>query len=141
LSGSPVDSHPVSSHPTDLRMAASASLVTLRTCNHTRKTVLVGSSYIPVSGSQWRNKGWTVVGAGACKDIFSTTNHTFYVRAEVKNHSDQYWGSDIKQCIEYPGPYDFMTGSDDTTCPEGQPADFTTIHSDGRPVYVWNLNP
>jgi uncharacterized membrane protein len=121
--------------------AQAASVVTLRACNHTHNPVLVGSSYIPIGGSRWRNKGWTRVAAGGCEDIFKTTNHTFYVRAEVKGNSDQYWGSDIKQCVEYPGPYDFYTGSDDTTCPEGEPADFTTFHSDGRPVYVWNLNP
>ena len=31
--------------------------------------------------------------------------------------------------------------ADDTTCPEGEPAEFTTFHSDGRSVYVWNLDP
>jgi uncharacterized membrane protein len=113
----------------------------LRVCNHTTNATLVGSSFIPVGGRDWRNKGWTKVNAGACRDIFTTTNRTFYARAEVLGHSDEYWGSDIKQCVEYPGPYDFMTRSSDTTCPEGEPAEFTTFHSDGRPVYVWNLNP
>jgi len=115
--------------------------VTLRVCNHTDDPVLVATSYIPIGGSDWRNKGWTRVSAGSCQNVFETENRTFYARAEVKGDSDQYWGSDIKQCVEYPGPYDFYTGSNDTTCPEGEPADFTTFHSDGRPVYVWNLNP
>jgi uncharacterized membrane protein len=122
------------------RLAAN-SPITLRVCNHTSNSALVGSSFIPVGGRNWRNKGWTRVAAGACRDIFTTTNRTFYARAEVQGHSDQYWGTDIKQCVEYPGPYDFMTRSSDTTCPEGEPQQFTTFHSDGRPVYVWNLNP
>jgi uncharacterized membrane protein len=130
--------HPVEAAYT--RLAAS-SLITLRVCNHTSNATLVGSSFIPVGGRDWRNKGWTRVKAGACRDIFTTTNRTFYARAEVQGHSDEYWGTDIKQCVEYPGPYDFMTGSNDTTCPEGEPQQFTTFHSDGRPVYVWNLNP
>src|SRR3569832_1000804 len=121
--------------------ASAASAITLRACNHSGGTVLVASSYIPIGGSDWRNKGWTRVNAGQCLDIFKTTNRTFYARAEVKGDSEQYWGSDIKQCVEYPGPYDFYTRSEDTTCPEGEPAEFTTFHSDGRPVYVWNLNP
>ncbi len=121
--------------------AQAANVVTLRACNHTRDTVLIAGSFIPVGGSDWRNKGWTRVRAGGCEDIFKTDNHTFYVRGEVKGDSDQYWGSDIKQCVEYPGPYDFFTGSEDTTCPEGEPAEFTTLHSDGRAVFVWNLNP
>ena len=121
--------------------ARGGSVITLRACNHTDDTVLVASSFIPVGGSDWRNKGWTRVRAGGCEDIFKTTNRTFYARAEVKGDSEQYWGSDIKQCVEYPGPYDFFTASEDTTCPEGEPAEFTTFHSDGRPVYVWNLNP
>ncbi len=121
--------------------AQAASAVTMRACNHTKDAVLVGSSYIPIGGSDWRNKGWTRVQPGGCEDIFKTTNRTFYARAEVKGDSDQYWGSDIKQCVEYPGPYDFYTKSSDTTCPEGEPKEFTTFHSDGRPVYVWNLNP
>jgi uncharacterized membrane protein len=121
--------------------ARGSNTVTLRACNHTDDTVLVAASFIPIGGSDWRNKGWTRVGAGGCEDIFKTTNRTFYARAEVKGDSDQYWGSDIKQCVEYPGPYDFFTASEDTTCPEGEPAEFTTFHSDGRAVYVWNLNP
>jgi uncharacterized membrane protein len=121
--------------------ARGGNVVTMRACNHTDDTVLVASSFIPVGASDWRNKGWTRVGPGGCEDIFKTTNRTFYARAEVKGDSDQYWGSDIKQCVEYPGPYDFFTGSEDTTCPEGEPAEFTTFHSDGRSVYVWNLNP
>ncbi|HWD28243.1 MAG TPA: DUF1036 domain-containing protein [Rhizomicrobium sp.] len=114
--------------------------VTMRACNHTSHVIMVASSFIPVGGSNWRNKGWTSVGANACLDIFETNNTTFYARAEMKGDSDTFWGSDIKQCVEYPGPYDFYTGSDDTTCPEGEPADFTTFHSEG-PVYTWNLTP
>jgi uncharacterized membrane protein len=121
--------------------AQAASQITLRACNHTDDTVLVASSFIPIGGSDWRNKGWTRVNAGDCEDIFRTTNRTFYARAEVKGDSEQFWGSDIKQCVEYPGPYDFFTKSEDTTCPEGEPQEFTTFHSDGRAVYVWNLNP
>jgi uncharacterized membrane protein len=124
----------------DIQLAAN-SVITLRVCNHTSNPTLIGSSFIPVGGKEWRNKGWTKVNAGACRDIFTSTNRTFYARAEVQGHSDEFWGTDIKQCVEYPGPYDFMTGSNDTSCPEGEPAQFTTFHSDGRPVYVWNLNP
>lgn len=115
--------------------------VTLRACNRTRDAVLVAGSYIPPGNDRWRNKGWTRVNAGSCQDIFHTENRTFYVRAEVKGDSSQFWGTDIMQCVEYPGPYDFYTGSDDTTCPEGEPQKFTTIHSDGRSVFVWNLDP
>ncbi|MBS0469716.1 MAG: DUF1036 domain-containing protein [Proteobacteria bacterium] len=121
---------------------ARGGVVTLRACNHTGDPVMVASSYIPIGGSDWRNKGWTRVGAGDCKDIFQTANRIFYARAEVKDDPDSYWGSDIKQCVQYPGPYDFYTASEDTTCPgDSEPAEFTTFHSDGRPVYVWNLNP
>jgi len=126
---------------TAMASPAAARTVTLRACNHTDKTVMIASSFIPVGGSDWRNKGWMPVHAGKCEDIFHTNNYTFYARAEVKGDSESSWGSDIKQCVEYPGPYDFFTGSDDTSCPEGEPADFTTFKSDGRPVYVWNLNP
>lgn len=120
---------------------AQAANITMRACNHTNSPVMVASSYIPTNASDWRNKGWTQVSAGSCQDIFKTSNGTFYARAEVKGDSDSYWGSDIQQCVEYPGPYDFYTHSSDTTCPEGEPAEFTTFHSDGSPVYVWNLNP
>ncbi len=134
-----VSGHAGDAHSGDIRLASTT--ITFRACNHTDNAVVVGASYIPVGGNLWRNKGWTQVGPGACRDIFTTDNKTFYARAEVKGSSDQYWGHDIKQCVEYPGPYDFMTRSEDTTCPEGDPADMTTFHSDGRPTYVWNLNP
>lgn len=137
---SAVSGTPAATPPSDLRMAANTP-ITFRACNHTKTAVLIGSSFIPIGGRDWRNKGWTVVNAGACGDIFKTDNRTFYARAEVRGHSDQSWGSDIAQCVEYPGPYDFMTKSSDTTCPEGDPAKFTTFQSDGRPVYVWNLTP
>lgn len=137
---SSLSTHAPSTDPSWTRVAANTN-ITLRACNHTHDKVLVAGSWIPVGGNKWLNKGWTPVPAGACKDVFVTSNRTFYVRAEVAGHSDQSWGKDIKQCVEYPGPYSFYTGSDDTSCPEGEPADFTTFHSDGRPVYVWNLNP
>ena len=123
--------------PTEARAAA----ITLRACNNTRHTVLVASSYIPVGGSEWRNAGWTRVSAHSCTSIFRTSNRTFYARAEIRGDSSRYWGSGIKQCVEYPGPYSFYTGSEDTTCPEGEPQEFTTFHSDGRSVYIWNLDP
>ena len=126
--------------PADMQLAAN-SAITLRACNQTNHALLIGSSFIPIGGREWRNKGWTKVSAGACRDIFATNNRTFYARAEVQGHSDQYWGTDIKQCVEYPGPYDFMTGSKDTTCPEGEPAQFTTFHSNGSAVYKWDLTP
>jgi uncharacterized membrane protein len=83
---------------------AQASPVTLRACNRTQQTVLVAASYIPIGGDNWRNKGWTRVDPGSCDNIFETANNTFYLRAEVKGDSSQSWGSDIKQCVEYPGP-------------------------------------
>jgi uncharacterized membrane protein len=121
--------------------ARSGDRITLRVCNRTHESVMVASSYIPIGGADWRNKGWTRVHAKSCEDVFTTNNRTFYARAEVKGDSEQYWGSDIKQCVEYPGPYDFYTSSNDTSCPEGEPAEFTTFQSDGRSVYVWNLDP
>ena len=113
--------------------------ITLRACNHTDDTLLVAASFIPVGGADWRNKGWTRVRARGCENIFTTTNRTFFARAEVKGDKDTSWGTDIKQCVEYPGPYDFYTASEDTTCPEGEPADFSEFHSNGSSVFVWDL--
>ena len=120
---------------------STSSAITLRVCNHANAEVQVAVSYIPVGGSDWRNQGWRTIKAGTCNDVIKTSNRTIYARAQESDDASQYWGSDIKQCVEYPGPYDFMTASDDTTCPEGEPQDFTTIHSDGSPVFVWKLNP
>ena len=115
--------------------------VTLKVCNRTGNTALVASSYIPAGASQWRNQGWTRVGAGTCQDMFSTINRLFYARAEVVGHPDIHWGSDIARCVRYPGPYDFVTAGDATACPDGKLAGYETFHSDGHPVYVWNLDP
>ena len=115
--------------------------VVFRACNNTDKTIMLASSFIPIGQSDnWRNKGWQPVSAHSCAEIFRTENTTFYARAERKGHSDQAWGSDIKQCVEYPGPYDFFTASDETSCPEGQPADFKTFRGVHTPVYSWNIN-
>lgn len=119
-----------------------SGLVTLRVCNHISDTVLVGVSYMPVGRDDWLNNGWTPVHGGQCKDLFQTENPYFYARAEVRGDSSRSWGSDINQCVEYPGPYNFYTGTEDTTCPGNSEAqEFTTFHSDGRPVFVWDLNP
>ena len=114
---------------------------TLRACNRTSGKVEVASSFIAVGDSDWTNKGWTGVESGACEDIFVTTNPTFYARAEVAGDSDSYWGPDTNQCVEYPGPYNFKTSTEATSCPEGEPVMFATFKSNGKPVYVWNLDP
>jgi uncharacterized membrane protein len=126
-------------HAADTRLAD--NVITFKVCNHSGKQAFVGSSFIPVNGTVWRNEGWKFVAANACRDIFTTMNHTFYARAEVKGDPDTYWGKGIKQCVLYPGPYDFMTGSNDTTCPKGEPAEMTVFKSDGTPTFTWTLNP
>src|SRR5689334_18084432 len=81
--------HAPTADPSWTRVAANTTNITLRACNHTHDKVLVAGSWIPVGGNKWLNKGWTPVPAGACKDVFVTSNRTFYVRAEVASHSDQ----------------------------------------------------
>ncbi len=125
-----------------LLVACPASATTLRVCNNTNKPALVASSYIPVGRSDWRNVGWTPVAPKSCREnLFTTDNNNVYLRAEVRGDSSQYWGSDIDQCVDYPGPYDFYTGSDDTTCPQGMPEKFTTINTEGKVAFTWNLDP
>jgi uncharacterized membrane protein len=120
---------------------ASASVVTLRACNHTHDNLMVAGSYIPVGGGDWLNEGWTSVGPGECQDIFKTDNQIFYARAEVKDNSNTFWGDDIAQCVSYPGPYHFTTKSEDTSCPDGDDAvKFTTFHANGQPVMIWDLS-
>ena len=120
---------------------SSGNVVTLRACNHTRDTLMLAGSYIPVGGDDWLNEGWTSVGPGECRDIFKTDNQIFYARAELKDDSNTFWGDDIAQCVAYPGPYHFTTKSDDTTCPDGDDvAKFTTFHANGQPVMVWDLS-
>jgi uncharacterized membrane protein len=114
----------------------------LRVCNNTSQPALVASSYIPIGQSDWRNVGWTAVGPRSCREnLFTTNNNTVYLRAEVRGDSSQYWGNDIQQCVDYPGPYDFYTRSDDTTCPQGTPEGFTTIDTEGKEGFTWNLDP
>jgi uncharacterized membrane protein len=121
--------------------SAADTVITFKVCNHSGKTAFVGSSFIPVNGTVWRNEGWKLVTPNQCRDIFKTGNRTFYSRAEVKGDPDTFWGKGIKQCVVYPGPYDFMTGSGDTTCPKGEPAEMSVFKSDGTPTFTWTLNP
>lgn len=122
--------------------SAQAGATTLRVCNNTNQPALVASSYIPVGQSDWRNVGWTSVAPRSCREgLFTTNNNTVYLRAEVRGDSSQYWGTDIQQCVDYPGPYDFYTRSDDTTCPQGTPEGFTTIDTEGKEAFTWNLDP
>jgi len=123
----------------DIRLAD--NVITFKVCNHSGKQALIGSSFMPVNGTVWRNEGWKFVAAGTCRDIFVTGNRTFYARAEVKGNPDMYWGKGIKMCVLYPGPYDFMTGSSDTTCPKGEPAEMSIFKSDGTNPFTWTLNP
>lgn len=122
--------------------SSQAGATTLRVCNNTSQPALVASSYIPVGQSDWRNVGWTPVAPRSCREnLFTTDNNTVYLRAEVRGDSSQYWGTDIQQCVDYPGPYDFYTRSDETTCPQGMPEGFTTIDTQGKEGFTWNLDP
>ncbi len=125
----------------DLRMAATGP-VKFRACNHSGYPVFVGAMFMPVGSAHlWRNEGWKLVATGACRDIFSSNNWTFYARAEVKGDPSKYWGGDANHCVVYPGPYKFDIPGNAPTCTQGEPAGMNTFHSDGTSPFVWTLNP
>jgi uncharacterized membrane protein len=128
----------------DIRLAANTVRIVFKTCNKTTNPVFVAGTFMPDpgSGDQWQNEGWKLVAPNACRDIFTTSNRTFYARAEVKGDPDTYWGKDSKHCVVYPGPYKFMNGSNGGDCVQGEPAMMSQFTAGvGVPAFTWTLNP
>jgi uncharacterized membrane protein len=110
------------------------------TCNKTQEILGVAVSYVPVGETTtWRNVGFFSLNPGDCKNLFSTQNRNFYLRAQ--DGAGYHWGEGIRLCLENPGPYDFNTAGSGS-CPDGSITDtFALFTNDSGGDYTWNINP
>lgn len=120
--------------------ARSAATVTIRVCNRTSDTALVALSYIKVGESRFVNAGWWRIAPGACDDLVDTDNAHFYAYADVDGE-DRYWGGSHNLCVEYPGPYEFYSGSGDYCDSDQEVRGFVTMTATETGTYTWNLDP
>lgn len=120
--------------------ARSAATVTIRVCNRTSDTALVALSYIKVGESRFVNAGWYRVEPGDCDDLAETDNAHFYAYADVDGE-DRFWGGNHDLCVEYPGPYEFYTSTNDTCDSDQEVRAFVTMTATEAGTYTWNLDP
>ena len=85
--------------------------------------------------------GWFAVAARSCEDAADTANAVFYGYAEVANDNSHYWRGDHPLCVEYPGPYGFLSTGAETCEPHQRLRDFVRLHADDFGVYTWTLDP
>jgi len=142
VSNAPADANSANSQslsPASSGTQPSASF-SVTACNRTDQTLGVAVSYLPV-GEQvmWKYIGFYDLAPGACQNLFTTDNETFYMRAEAANN--QAWGEGINLCIQHPGPYNFSIKSGDN-CPDGAEAvQYSPVTNTTGQDYTWNFNP
>jgi uncharacterized membrane protein len=128
-----------SQSPTSSGTGPSASYA-VTACNRTSQVIGVAVSYLPVGeDTLWKYIGFYDLNPGACQNLFTTDNETFYMRAEGANN--QTWGDGINLCVRHPGPYNFSIKSGDN-CPDGaEVVAYTPVTNTSGQDYTWNFNP
>lgn len=115
--------------------------VQLRVCNQSGRNATVAVSYVEVGASSFTNRGWYDVAAGACRELVTTDNATFYFYADATDGSGRRWSGNHALCVQYPGPYTFRsTGS--STCNSSQELrDFSPFQATEPGPWTWTLEP
>jgi uncharacterized membrane protein len=119
---------------------AKEGLIKIRVCNNSNDVALVAISYIPVGESRFYNRGWFPYEPGECAILVGTDNATFYGYADADG-TDRYWGGDHSLCVEYPGPYNFYTGTSGYCETWQDVREFVVMKAKEPGVFTWNLNP
>lgn len=117
------------------------SSLDLHVCNRSGRDATVAVSYVEIGSGQFINRGWFDVVDGACTPVATTDNANFYMYADATDGSGRTWQGNHALCVEYPGPYNFLsTGT--ATCDLGQETrNFVPMHADEPGSYTWNLDP
>lgn len=115
--------------------------VDIRVCNRSGRNGTVAVSYVEVGTGRFINRGWYVVNDGACAELVSTDNATFYMYGDASDGSGRSWQGNHALCVQYPGPYTLWSDGN-KTCPTGyETRNFVVIHAEQTGPYTWNLDP
>jgi uncharacterized membrane protein len=89
------------------RLEEVAKYVTFRVCNTTSYRIAIAASgrRNPASGD-YSIEGWWDIAPGACGALGRFAKGSVYAVARVRGDSMGWRGSDIKLCVEFPGPFD-----------------------------------
>ena len=93
-----------------------ANYFNLRICNQTAYAAAVAIAGHKEVGPVWSVLGWRVVDANACRQVGRFAKGKVYTMALVHNELRGWFGSDTKQCVEFPGPFDRVVDKN-ATCP------------------------
>lgn len=111
----------------------------LEICNRSTydASVAIAGRRVPGS-SDWTVEGWWPVSAGACGKLGRFALGKFYVTAKVRNEPKGWFGTDTRQCVEFPGPFS-RNVSASTSCPsEGRMFGFLSVDV-GQNNYTWSI--
>lgn len=110
-----------------------------RVCNQTpyQAAVAVIAHLFPDS-PKYTLKGWWTIGANACSDTGRFVKGKFYATAMAQNRAKGWFGTDVRQCVEFPGAFE-RVDSPDYKCPSSGKIvgfhAFNIIDSD----YTWTI--
>jgi uncharacterized membrane protein len=125
----------------DAQAATAEPVITLSVCNRSGEKVNVAASYVKAGEDRFINRGWFEVLDGACREIDTTNNGTFYFYAEVVDGSGRQWAGNHNLCVSYPGPYSFYS-TDATRCRSSQMTlGFVGWRQTQAGPFTWTIQP
>lgn len=93
-----------------------AALFDFRVCNRTDYAAATAIIARKELGASWSAIGWHAVSANSCINVGKYVKGKVYVLAKVNNEPRGWTGNDVKQCVEFPGPFNRVI-SKDYVCP------------------------
>ena len=94
-----------------------ARLFSFEICNPTTfaASAAIAGRKDPAS-SDWTVQGWWTIAAGSCVSVGTFAKRKIYAMAKVRGELEGWYGSDTKQCVEFPGPFQRIVSAN-TKCP------------------------
>jgi uncharacterized membrane protein len=113
-------------------------LFAFQVCNKTPQDAAVAVAARKDPSANWLDRGWWLVGAGACRSLGKFAKGRIYATAVAQNSTRGWYGNDIFRCVEFPGPFE-RTDDPNHVCPPNSPAvgfhDFMVTDAN----YTWSL--
>ena len=115
-----------------------SNAIDIRVCNESGRNATVAISYVEEGSREFTNRGWFAVNIGTCIDLATTHNENFYLYADAADGSDWSWGGSHALCVEYPGPYRFISTGEEYCASHQDVRDFEAVTSEPG-EFTWRL--
>jgi uncharacterized membrane protein len=109
-------------------------------CNRSsdQASVAIAARRVPAS-SDWTVEGWWQISPGACTKLGRFAKGKLYVVAKVRDDPRGWFGTDTKQCVQFPGPFARNVSSDSGCTPDEKIMGFqgSDVTNDS---YTWSIS-